>query len=72
MAQQRKKNVYCLRIRRSDSEPWSEPAYFRTSAERNNAERVNRIIGGVRTHSYEESKTPDEIETMVQNEQFAT
>lgn len=56
--------VYCLRIRYSDSDPWSEPDYYRTRKERNDTERINRCLGGIRTHSYEEKKTKEEIDQL--------
>lgn len=45
---------YVLRIRFDDSEPWGEPTFFETRKERDQAERVNRVLGGIRTWSYEE------------------
>lgn len=58
------KTVYVLRIREIDNEPWSEPEYYRTRKERNETERINRCLGGIRTHSYEEKKTEEEIERL--------
>lgn len=55
------KTVYVLRVRADESQPWSEPEYYRTRKERNEVERMNRCLGGIRTHSYEEKKTPEEI-----------
>lgn len=55
------KTVYALRIRMDDKDPWSEPDYFRTRKQRDRAASTNRIIGGIRTHSYEEKKTPEEL-----------
>jgi hypothetical protein len=58
------KTVYVLRLRPNDAAPWGEPEYFKKQKERDNAERICRIIGGLRTHSYEEKKTPEEIEEL--------
>lgn len=58
------KIIYALRIRPDDNSEWSEPEYYRTRKERDRTASVNRIIGGIRTHSYEEKKTPDEVEAL--------
>lgn len=58
------KTVYVLRVRPSDSVVWSEPEYYRTRKERDREAAVNRVLGGIRTHSYEEKKTPEEIEAL--------
>jgi len=58
------KTVYALRIRPDDNSVWGEPEYYRTRKERDRTESMNRIIGGIRTHSYEEKKTPDEVESL--------
>lgn len=58
------KTVYVLRVRPDDNSPWSEPAYYRTCRQRKDDEQINRCLLGVRTHSYEEKKTPEEIEEL--------
>jgi hypothetical protein len=58
------KTVYVLRIRPDDSAPWGEPCYYRTRKERDDVARINRCLGGIRTHSYEEKKTPEEVEEL--------
>lgn len=58
------KTVYALRVRPDDNSPWSEPGYYRTRKERDQTERMNRCLGGIRTHSYEEKKTPEEIDEL--------
>jgi hypothetical protein len=58
------KTVYALRVRADDSEPWSEPEYYRTRTEHDETERVNRCLGGIRTHSYQERKTLEEVEQL--------
>jgi hypothetical protein len=58
------KTVYFLEIRSNDSEPWGKPECYRTRKERDHAEMVNRCLGGIRTHSYEEKKTSEEIEKL--------
>lgn len=58
------KTVYVLRTRLNDNLPWSEPEYYRKRKERDEAERVNRVLGGIRTHSYEEKRTPEEIDQL--------
>jgi hypothetical protein len=55
------KTVYVLRIRADESEPWGAPEYYRTRKERDRVAAENRVLGGIRTHSYEEKKTPEEI-----------
>lgn len=57
----RPKLVYCLRVRMDDSAPWSDPEYYRTRRERDRVAATNRILGGIRTHSFEERKTPAEL-----------
>lgn len=57
----KKKTIYVLRIRYTDSEPWREPGYYRKKKDRDYDEKLNRILGGIRTHSYEEKKTEEEI-----------
>lgn len=57
-----KKTVYALRVRRADSEPWSEPGYYRSRKERERDASMNRIYGGIRTHSYEVKMTSAEFE----------
>ncbi len=54
------RTVYCLRVRFSDDDAWGQPTYYRTKAERDNDARVARIIGSMRTHSYEEKNTAEE------------
>lgn len=55
------KTVYVLRVRPDDESHWSEPEYYRTRKERDRVAAQNRAFGGIRTHSYEEKKTPEEI-----------
>lgn len=61
---EKKKTVYCLRLRLDDSEPWSDPYYYRTKARRDKIGAMNRIIGGIRTHSYQERMPLSEIEQL--------
>ena len=58
------KTIYVLRIRADESEPWSEPEYYRRRKERDRIASMNRILGGIRTHSYEEKKPLEEIEEL--------
>lgn len=58
----RKKKVYVLRTRLADNDSWSEPMYYETKKRRDKDGAMNRIIGGIRTWSYDEKKTLDEIE----------
>jgi hypothetical protein len=58
------KTVYVLRLRANESEPWGEPMYYHKRKDRDNDARTNRILCGIRTHSYEEKKTPEEIERL--------
>lgn len=55
------KTVYVLRVRPDDDSHWSEPTYYRKRKERDRDRSINRVLGGIRTHSYEEKKTPEEI-----------
>jgi hypothetical protein len=63
-AKEKMKTVYVLRIRFDESEPWGEPEYYQKRKERDDLERMNRCLGGIRTHSYEEKKTLEEIEQL--------
>lgn len=62
----KRKTVYCLRIRPDDQLPWSETEYYASKRDRDHIERINRIIGGIRTHSFEEKKTPAEIKELTE------
>lgn len=62
------KTVYVMRTRLSDNEPWSEPQYFKTRKERDEIGAMNRMIGGIRTNSWEEKRTPEEIEQLCAQE----
>ena len=50
------KPMFGLRVRLSDHDPWMTPEYFPTQAKRDAAERMMRITGGFRTHSWHETK----------------
>lgn len=56
------KTIYALRVRNSDSDEWSNPQWYKTKKQRDKVGSLNRIVGGIRTHSYQERKTLDEIE----------
>lgn len=56
------KTVYLLRVRDDDQSSWGEPSTYRTRKERDKTAAYCRIIGGLRTHSYEE-KVPAESES---------
>lgn len=58
------KTVYVLRVRQDESQPWGEPEYYRTRKERDDTARINRVLGGIRAHSYEEKKTLEEVEQL--------
>lgn len=49
----KRKKVYCLRIRLSDTEDWSDEDVFESKKRRDETANICRIIGGYRTHSYE-------------------
>ena len=53
---QRRRTVYMLRVRFTDPDEWSEPGEYTTRKERDYNAALNRIIGGIRTWSYEESR----------------
>ena len=57
----KKKKVFCLRVRLSDDQEWSEPSYFKTKGKRDKIGAMNRIIAGFRTHSFEERKSEEEL-----------
>lgn len=61
------KTIYFLRTRFDDSEPWSEPEPFRSRKARDNAASQARIIGGIRTHSYEERMKKEAAEELLAN-----
>lgn len=58
------KQVYCLQIRLRDSDPWSGPEYFKTRFARDKAEAEARTLGGIRTWTFTEKKTHEEIEKL--------
>lgn len=60
----RMKTIYCLRIRMDESQPWGETEYYRTRKERDQTAAINRIIGGIRTHSFEEKQSREEIDAL--------
>lgn len=66
MSTPRKKAVYALRIRGDESQAWGSAEYYRTRKARDFDERMNRIIGGLRTHSFTEKKTAAEIDAICQ------
>ena len=49
----RLRKVYCLRIRQDDQSEWSQPDVFTSKKQRDQAASQCRIIGGLRTHSFE-------------------
>lgn len=55
------RTVYCLRIRGDDQELWGQPTRYFSRKERNNDEKMCRIIGGMRTHSYDERRQVDDV-----------
>lgn len=63
--QPRLKTVFCLRIRGDETQSWSEPEYYRTRKERDEVARFNRVLAGIRTYSYQEKKTVDELEELL-------
>lgn len=56
------KTVYCLRVRMDDESHWGEPEYYRTKRERDRVASMNRVLGGIRTHSFQERKPTEEVE----------
>ena len=57
----KKKTVYGLKLRLNDNEGWCCPSWFKTKKQRDTAASFNRIIGGIRTYSFDEKKTLEEI-----------
>ena len=58
----KKKTVYVLRMRINESEAWGEPIYYTSKRQRDKNASFNRILLGMRTHSYKEKMPLDEIE----------
>lgn len=56
------RKMFALRIRYDDQSPWGPPAFYRTRRERDKVAAFNRILGGIRTHSYEEKRVPEDDE----------
>jgi hypothetical protein len=50
----KQKTVYVLRIHLDESKEWGKPIYYNYRVKRNEAASLNRIIGGLRTWSYQE------------------
>lgn len=48
--------AFILRTRVNDDAEWGEPEVFATRRQRDKAASFARIIGGLRTHSFETSK----------------
>ena len=57
----KKKTVYVLRIRLDESQEWGQPIYYISRVNRNEAASTNRIIGGLRTWSYEEKMDASKV-----------
>jgi hypothetical protein len=49
-----KKTIYGLKTRLVDAEKWSPAEYYASEKERDGIAAQCRIIGGIRTHSFEE------------------
>lgn len=64
------KTVYCLRTRFDDAQEWGSPEFYASRRTRNKAEAMVRIIGGIRTHSYEEKKNTEEYAKLLVNGQI--
>ena len=47
------RKVYCLRTRVDDSSEWSDEEVFDRRKERDDVAAEARILGGIRTHSFE-------------------
>lgn len=56
--------VYGLRTRFTDADNWSEPSWYKTAKQRDKVAAMNRIIGGIRTWSFQERKALEEIEEL--------
>lgn len=54
MKKPKQKIIYVLRIRLDESKEWGTPIYYNSRVNRNEAASLNRIIGGLRTWSYQE------------------
>lgn len=61
----KKKTIYGLRVRMSDNDEWSETTWYSTKKSRDRSASINRIIGGIRTHSFQERKPLDEAEELI-------
>jgi hypothetical protein len=57
------KTVFALRVRFDDTCQWSDPTYYRTRKQRDN-EATHCRHCGMRTHSYDDMKTKEELEKL--------
>ena len=62
---------YMLRCRRDDNSDWCEPEEFPTRRARDMAGSFARIIGGLRTHSYEEKSVKPRAGTVQPQQETA-
>lgn len=53
---------FFLRIREDDASEWSTPTLYATRKARDKSAAINRIIGGYRTHSYNEWITVEQMQ----------
>lgn len=54
------KKIYGIRTRLDDDQPWSDPVYYLTKKTRDKIGSMNRVLAGIRTHSFEEKVTETE------------
>lgn len=58
----KKKTVFAISTKMTDADNWTEPSYFKKKSARDKCGAMNRIIGGIRTHSYDHKMTVEEFE----------
>jgi hypothetical protein len=63
--------IFYLRTRFSDDDEWMNPEGFVSRKMRNDAAAHDRIIGGLRTHSYEEKVTKEQYEKWLDEQKNA-
>lgn len=61
------KTLYCLRTRENEKERWSPTDYYYSRKERDADEKTARCLFGIRTMSFTEKKTQEEIEELIAN-----
>lgn len=53
---------YGLRLRMADNRPWGPWNWYSSKRDRDDDERRNRILAGMRTHTTEEMRPPEDTD----------